>query len=199
VAGEVAAALVLAQRAAGDLCGLIVGLPDTVLDAPPGGGEWTLREVLRHTVWTEPRFRVRSLWSVAHGAAGAEMMPDTENPPEADVSGDAASIIELLLAERATTDAEFAGLSEADLATPSTWSGHVVDVRFRLHRPASHLIEHTNQCEKVLHVLGRNPGEARQLVRAIWAARGGHERLSDARELRVLDEALASRLESLGL
>jgi hypothetical protein len=48
-----------------------------------------------------------------------------------------------------------------------------------------------------LHALDEDPGEARQLVRAIWAARGGHERLSDPAVLRALDDELEARAESL--
>ena len=41
--------------------------------------------------------------------------------------------------------------------------------------------------------------EARQLVRAIWAARGAHERLSDSSALALLDDELAGRVESLAV
>ena len=197
--GEVAVALSLAQRAAGDLCGLLAGQPDELLDREPAPGEWPLREVMRHTINTEVGFRARSLWAADRGPDDSLEVPADRVPADVNVSGDATSIIAALLAARADTDAEFARLGARDLVQPARWAGYAVDVRFRMHRHASHLAEHTNQCEKVLHSLGQDPGEARQMVRAIWAARGGHERLSDQAALRALDDELAVRVESLGV
>jgi hypothetical protein len=61
---ETAAAFLLAQRAAGDLCGLLVGQPERILDREPAPGEWSLRETMRHIIETEAHFRVRTLWAV---------------------------------------------------------------------------------------------------------------------------------------
>jgi hypothetical protein len=196
---ETVAALVLAQRAAGDLCGLLAGQPDDILGRAPSPGEWSLRETMGHVIETEVGFRVKTLWAIDRASEDPMDPPKGLRPHSPDVSGDAASWIEMLLEQRATTDAEFVRVGSDELARPSTWVGHTVDARFRLHRPASHLIEHTNQCEKVLHAIGQDPGEARQLARAIWAARGGHERLSDPSSLARLDEELAARVDSLGL
>src|SRR5258708_17463607 len=172
---ETSAAYVLAQRAAGDLCGLLAGLPDDVLGRQPAEGEWSLRETMRHVIETEAHFRIKTLWAIDRRAEDPIDPPAELQPSAADVSGDAASWIAMLLQQRATTDAEFVRVTSDDLVKPSTWTGHAVDARFRVHRPASHLVEHTNQCEKVLHAIGQDPGEARQLVRAIWAARGAHD------------------------
>jgi hypothetical protein len=196
---ETVAALVLAQRAAGDLCGLLAGQPDDILGRAPAPGEWSLRETMGHVIDTEAGFRVKTLWAVDRLGDDPMEPPEGMRPHSPDVSGDTASWIAMLLEQRATTDAEFMRVGSDELARPSTWVGHPVDARFRLHRPASHLIEHTNQCEKVLHAIGHDPGEARQLVRAIWAARGGHERLSDPGSLARVDEALAARVDSLEL
>jgi len=195
---ETAAAYLLAQRAAGDLCGLLAGLPDEILGRQPAVGEWSLRETMRHVIETEAHFRIKTLWAIDRSAEDPIEPPAELHPSAPDVSGDAASWIAMLLEQRAITDAEFVRVTSDDLVKPSTWSGHPVDARFRLHRPASHLVEHTNQCEKVLHAIGQDPGEARQLVRAIWAARGGHERLSDPGALARLDDELAARLEGIG-
>ena len=40
--------LALAQRAFGDLRGLLIGLPADLLEAPPRQGEWSIGETLRH-------------------------------------------------------------------------------------------------------------------------------------------------------
>ncbi len=191
---EVPYALSLAQRAAGDLAGLVAGQPAEVFDLAPAEGEWTLRETLRHIIATEARFRTWSLWFVDHGLEGEQ----PADAPETEAAGDAAALIEELMAERARTDADVQRLTDADLTKPGRWAGHPVDIRFRLHRPASHLVEHAIQCENVLIALGAIPGEARQKVRAIWAARGAHERHSDPAALTHLDSALAARAAELG-
>src|SRR6266540_4931266 len=42
--------IALAQRAFGDLRGLLIGLPADLLDKAPRAGEWPLRETLRHVL-----------------------------------------------------------------------------------------------------------------------------------------------------
>jgi len=110
--GEVAAALSLAQRAAGDLCGLLAGQSDELLDQEPAPGEWPLREVMRHTINTEGGFRARSLWAVDRGPDDSPDVPADRVPADVDVSGDTTSIIATLLAARADTDEEFARARE---------------------------------------------------------------------------------------
>ena len=197
--GETAAAFLLAQRAAGDLCGLLVGQPEGILDREPAPGEWSLRETMRHIIETEAHFRVGTLWAVDKAPEDPFDLPHELQTHPADVSRDPASMIASLLDERTVSDENFARLTADDLAKPAMWAGYSVDARFRMHRHASHLAEHTNQCEKVLHAIGQDPGEARQLARAIWAARGGHERLSDAAALWALDDELAARVKSFGV
>ena len=51
--GEAESILSLAEHAYGDLCGLLIGLDDPQRDAPPGNGEWPLREVLGHALLVE--------------------------------------------------------------------------------------------------------------------------------------------------
>ena len=48
--------LALAQRAFGDLRGLLAGLPDALLDKAPKAGEWPIREVLGHMFSVERRY-----------------------------------------------------------------------------------------------------------------------------------------------
>jgi hypothetical protein len=196
---ETSAANMLAQRAAGDLCGLLAGLPADSLGREPAPDEWSLRQTMAHVIETEAHFRVKTLWAIDRTDEDPIDPPPELHPKPADVSGDTTTWIRMLLEERAVTDENFTRVTSEELTRPSTWAGHPVDARFRIHRPASHLVEHTNQCEKVLHAIGQDPAEARQLVRAIWAARGGHERLSHSATLALLDEELAARVESLGL
>src|SRR5829696_6928745 len=42
--------LALAQRAFGDLRGLLIGVPTDLLDTAPRDGEWSVREILRHII-----------------------------------------------------------------------------------------------------------------------------------------------------
>src|SRR2546427_9982197 len=47
--------IALAQRAFGDLRGLLIGLPADLLDKAPRAGEWPPRETLRHRPMVERR------------------------------------------------------------------------------------------------------------------------------------------------
>jgi hypothetical protein len=73
------------------------------------------------------------------------------------------------------------------------WSDVEVDVRFRLHRFASHIAEHAYQCEKAIRALDAYGGDARTICRRIGALRGLHERHTDPAALRALDAALADK------
>jgi hypothetical protein len=66
---------------------------------------------------------------------------------------------------------EFAGISDEELALPSTyWEGYELSLRFRLHRFDSHLRQHTIQADKTLAAIGHWPNEARRLLRLVYAA-----------------------------
>src|SRR5258708_31687585 len=103
---ETVAAYLPAQRAAGDLCGLIAGQPDDLLDREPGPGEWSLRETMRHIIETEAHFRIKTLWAVDRTAEDPLEPPQELTPLEPDVSGDASSWIAMPLARRTTTDSQ---------------------------------------------------------------------------------------------
>ena len=187
-----------AQRAAGTVLGLLVGQPDEVLDFRPSPEDWPLREVVRHMLQTELSFCANTRWAVERSEDQPLLLPSELRPTEADAPGDGgvADLVNRLLAARAATDASLSGLTPADLEKPSVWVGYSIDVRFRLHRFASHLTEHGIQAEKVLRAAGREPAEARQMVRAIWAARGAHERRSPEGVLARLDTEHNARLAS---
>jgi hypothetical protein len=184
-AGEAARAAAMAQAAFGDLRGLLCGLPDAVLDVEPGGGEWTLRQVLRHVLLVERRYQSQTAYAVSRTDA-EPVRREPEVPAEDDPAAVAA-----WLARLSTAREEGRGLgavADGGLTRPTIWAGHAVDVRFRLHRFTGHLAQHTVQCEKVLARAGHPEGEARRLARRISAARGGHEWLSDPAVLVQLDE-----------
>jgi hypothetical protein len=191
---EAARATALAQAAFGDLRGLLCGLPDTLLDAEPGGGEWTLRQVLQHVLLVERRYQLQATYAVSRTDA-----EPVRREPDVSAEDDVATVAAWL--ERLSAVREegrgLAAVADGRLTRPTIWAGHTVDVRFRLHRFTGHLAQHTVQCEKVLASAGHPEGEARRLARRISAARGGHEWLSDRALLVQLDEehhALAASL-----
>ena len=88
------------------------------------------------------------------------------------------------------------------MVRPSQWGPyevpHRIDVRFRLHRFASHIAEHTVQCETTIAALGVPLTDARAIVRAIGAARGMHERRSPQNAIDTLDRALVAKADAIG-
>ena len=193
-------AMAQAQRAAGTVLGLLVGQPDDVLDFAPAPEDWPLRKVVRHMVQTEMSFCANTRWAAERTDDQPLALPQELRPTDREAPGDGgvADLMGRLLAARAATDAALSGLSDDDLEKPSLWAGYSVDVRFRLHRFASHLTEHGIHAEKVLRAAGREPAEARQMVRAVWAARGAHERRCPEEVLARLDAEHAARLASSG-
>ncbi len=93
-------------------------------------------------------------------------------------------------------------LDAQQLVRPSQWGPyevlHRIDVRFRLHRFASHIVEHTVQCEKAIESFGIVLNDPRAAVRAIGAMRGAHERRSPRATLDALDAALVAKADAIG-
>jgi len=77
------------------------------------------------------------------------------------------------------------------------WVKVEIDVRFRLHRFAAHVVEHTIQCEKTLAALGWRPTEGRRIVRQVAAALGELEGLGAFTEARAIEARLAERFGSV--
>jgi uncharacterized damage-inducible protein DinB len=199
---ESTAILALAQRAAGDLCGLLAGQPAELLDAVPAPGEWSIRRTLQHVVETEQNYHANTAHALTRTDAEPLALLPARRPQldPAEVAGDGNAIVARLLRARDETDAGMgggSGLAPAEMLRPTTWVRHEVDVRFRLHRLASHLVEHTIQCDKALATMRRPPGEARRIVRATWATRGAHQRATPLERLEELDDAHQARLSSI--
>jgi len=70
------------------------------------------------------------------------------------------------------------------MTRPTIWGRYDVDVRFRLHRFAAHVVEHTVQCEKALDALGWRATEGRRIVRRLAALLGEIEGLGAVDEAR---------------
>jgi uncharacterized damage-inducible protein DinB len=191
--------LALAQRAFGDLCGVLVARPEELLDASPGEGSWTVRQILKHLTGVERRYAASTLYAAHRRDTDPVVLPESRRPADDDndVAGGVARIIERFAALRAQSDALLGVLPTESLTRETIWSDHEVDVRFRLHRFASHLIEHTIQCERALDALGAARGEARSIVRRIWSVRGELEGVAENATLSTLDAAHAERASSV--
>src|SRR4030095_5609955 len=72
--------LALAQRAFGDLRGLLTGLPVDLLDRAPSAGEWPLRETLRHMLLVERRYAAQTRYAVDRKESEPVRIPDDRQP-----------------------------------------------------------------------------------------------------------------------
>jgi hypothetical protein len=191
--------LSLAQRAFGDLRGLLIGLPTALLDTAPREGEWSLRETLRHVIVIEGRYAVQTRYAVERTDADPMRVADDKmpTPAQVDVTGDTSRILARLAETRAETDRRLGDLPPAALLRPTQWVHYDVDVRFRLHRFAAHLVEHTVQCEKTLAALSWRATEGRRIVRRLTALLGEIEGLSAAPEARAIEQRLVERAAAL--
>ena len=172
--------LALAQRAFGDLRGLLIGLPADLLDREPRDGEWSVREILRHVIVIEGRYAVQTRYAVERADSDPMRVADDRmpTPAQTDVTGSVSQILTRLGEVRAGTDRRLGDLPAAAMTRPTQWIHYNVDVRLRLHRFAAHLIEHTVQCEKTLAALGWRPTEGRRIVRRLTALLGEIEGLA---------------------
>jgi hypothetical protein len=186
--------LALAQRAFGDLRGRLIGLPADLLEAPPRPGEWSIGETLRHLRVVEQRYTLHTLYAVERSDSEPVRIPADRLPPTAPAAsgGDLGVLLEKLGEARADTNKRLGDVAPAAMTRPTIWAQWEVDVRFRLHRFASHLVEHTVQCEKTLDALGWRPTEGRRVVRRVTAALGELEGLGARAEVREIETRLGA-------
>jgi hypothetical protein len=191
--------LAMAQRAFGDLRGLLLGVPAALLDTPPREGEWPLRETLRHMLLVERRYALQSRYAVERTDAEPVRIPDDRLPTAAQIeaSGDMDTLLGRLGDARAETYRWLGDVPPAGMTRPTIWAQYSVDVRFRLHRFAAHVVEHTIQCEKILDAIGYRQTEGRRIVRHISAAIGELEGLGASAEVRDVATRLVERYASV--
>lgn len=194
--------LTIANAAFGDLRGLLVAVPAELIDREPAPGEWSVRRTMEHAIRVERSYRANCEYALTRRDEEPVAMP-AERRPEADpadTGGDALAIALALGCRRAETDAALAHLDAAALARPTRYGpldeAFDVDVRFRLHRFAVHLVEHGHQVEKTLRALGQRGTDAQAYVRAISVIRARHERRSPQDVLARLDSALRAVAEA---
>lgn len=191
--------LALAQRAFGDLRGLLIGLPADLLEVPPRPGEWSIGETLRHLRAVEQRYALHTLYAVERSDSEPVRIPDDRLPPTAPTAsgGDLGVLLTLLAEARADTNRRLGDVAPAAMTRPTIWVHWEIDVRFRLHRFASHLVEHTVQCEKTLAALGWGQTEGRRIMRRITSALGELEGLGAHAEAREIEARLSERFASV--
>jgi len=192
-ASEAAMTVALAQRAFGDLRGLLASVDDDALDVVPLEGEWALREVLTHVLEVERSYVKQTVYASKRGDDDPIVTDRPPAPTDVELAGGVADWIERLAAARESSR-PLMDLDAELLTRPTRWVNHDVDVRFRLHRFAAHLAEHTIQCQKTLAWMHREPGEAARIARLISRERGAHELISGASALESLDRIHAERL-----
>ena len=190
--------LSLAQRAFGDLRGLLIGLPTELLDTTPRDGEWSVRETLRHIIVIEGRYAVQTRYAVDRSDADPMRVADDKMPTPAqiDVTGGISRLLARVAEARAQTDRWLSELPASAMVRPTQWMQFETDVRFRLHRFAAHLLEHTVQLEKTLATLNWRATEGRRIVRRLTALLGEVDGLSQV-DARAIEQRLVERAASL--
>jgi len=190
--------LTLAQRAFGDLRGLLLAVPDALLDREPAPGEWSIRRTMEHTTRVERSYRANTQFALLRRDDEPLVLPEERRPKAdpADTTGDALAMTLALARRRSETDAALAATIASELSRPTEWAAvetpFKVDVRFRLHRFGAHLVEHTHQIEKTLEALGQTETDAQAYVRQISILRSRPERRSSAAVRARLDDSLAA-------
>lgn len=172
--------------------GLLLPLDDALLDADPGGGEWTIRLTLGHIISGQRGYGWGSAWWQAQGyAADDPALPSrapeslwTTLPDEAttEAEGSPDDLRARLDAVTDLTSERLAGLPDERVDLGGRWSGIPVTIGFRFGRWSSHIREHAIQVEKTFAMLGHEPSEPARLVRNLLAAYGRAESTVFVRE-----------------
>src|SRR5262245_46975493 len=116
--------LALAQAAFGDLRGLVIGMPDDVLNKTPREGEWSVGEVLRHVLAIEQRYAIQTLWAVERADSDSMRVPADRLPPTTppEIPGGASEILARIGQARAETDRSLGALSPGQMLRPTQWT-----------------------------------------------------------------------------
>lgn len=165
----------------GRLRAALVSLSDEQLDSRPSPAEWAIRETLRHLMNNEARFVEDSAYAVDRLRA-ADGLP-LHRPAEPagpgslgpELPGGLEDVIDALAGVRDRLVAYAAELADEELAAAMPWAGLTVDVRFMLHRRATHERQHTVQIFKILRRIGHQPSEVHMLLGEVEIARGALE------------------------
>ena len=168
-----------------DLHGVLLPLEEAMLDADPGGGEWTIRLTLGHIISGQRGYGWGSAWWQAQSYAPDDpalpaRAPDSlrELLPDEATTEAAGTIDDLRARLDAVTDLtseRLAGMPDDRVDLGSRWAGFAVTLGFRFGRWSSHIREHVIQVEKTFAMLGHEPNEPARLARNLLAAYGRAE------------------------
>src|SRR5262245_36460000 len=149
-------------------------------------------------VAVEQRYALQTKYAVDRTDAEPIRIADGKLPSltPASAGADIEALLTRLAAARAETGRWLGDVPPAGMTRQTIWAGHEIDVRFRLHRFASHIAEHTVQCEKTLLALGWQPTEGRQIARRVAAVVGEIEGLGAVKDAREIEARLGERLAS---
>lgn len=183
----------------GQLRAALIGLTNEQADESPGPDEWAMRQILRHIMNNENQFVVDSKYAVER-LRSTEPLP-LERPGERngpgtlgpELAGGVEEILRTLDRVRDDLVAWCAGLTVDELAAPMPWAGLTTDVRFMLHRRATHEREHTVQVYKTSRGIGFQPSEAQMILGQAEIARAALEGT-----ILGIPEYVAGIIQSLG-
>ena len=163
------------------LQGRLASLDDTLLDLVPEDAEWTVRQVLGHTIDGQRSYGWFTRWRLLlpPGTGPITVPPEVEAASDAELPGEQADSLGTLAELRMRMDEcldewalRLGSTPDDQLARPALWSNTPVDLAFRLNRWASHIAEHTVQLDKTLDWLGHHPTEVARVVRDLHTAWG---------------------------
>jgi hypothetical protein len=164
------------------LQGRLAALDDGILDRVAMDGEWTVRQVLGHTIDGQRSYGWFTRWWLAlpMGPNRPTKVPDeVAKASDAELSGEEVDGLGTLAELRGRLDdvldewgQRLGSTPDEALATAARWSNTPVDIGFRLGRWSSHIAEHTIQLDKTLDWLGYRPTEVERIVRELYAAWG---------------------------
>jgi hypothetical protein len=194
-----------------DLTGALAGARDEDLDRAPAHAEWPIREVTLHILGAESGFlgtvqyardpaRPKDedeagdrwpTWRTEHGYAAPASLP-----------GGTADLRNAMFESHRRVLRELGDLRDADLEQPAGFWDGLKPIRFRLHRFEAHMIQHTIQLDKTLASIGREPSEARRLVRVLYRDLAAVEMLSSEafgqKERDEVAKTIGERAEEIG-
>ena len=145
----------------------------------------------------ERPYALQTRYALERADSDPVRIPDDRLPTAAqmDVGGEIGAILARLGEARAETNRWLGDVTPAAMTRPTVYCE--IDVRFRLHRFAAHVAEHTIQCEKTLIALGHRQTEGRRIVRQTAAVIGEIEGLGALAEARDVEARLVKRLDSV--
>ncbi len=190
-----------------DLQAVLLGVSEADAERAPAEEEWSVQRVYAHILGTEINFTIVVRHALERHRAGtwsSERFSDQDADRLAGISDE-----EFLGLSRGPLSGmvayhgelhrqiveDFSKITDGELELPSAfWEETRFPIRHRLHRYEAHLVQHTVQIEKALAAIGRGPGEAKRLLRKIYAALAEAEGLSIGTE--KTDEASIGRTAS---